>query len=352
MQGQYDIVIVGAGPAGATFARLAGEGHRILLLDGADRGKPCGGLLSPDAQKALTRFNLTLPKEILVDPQIFAVRTIDLRTGRQRYYQRMYLNLDREKFDHWLVSLIPERVDVVRGRCTGVQREDGWFRLTYMDEQGVRRQVRAARLVGADGAASIVRRTFFPKVRIRRYTAIQQWFHAEDENPFYSCIFDPETSDCCSWSIHKDAYLIFGGAFAAKNSRRNFERQKEKLRTFGFNFGTPIRTEACVVLRPNSMRSFCCGGMGVFLIGEAAGLISPSSLEGISSAINSAVALAASLGEDLPDSHARYRRKTWKLRLKLFLKNMKCPFMYNPLLRKLVMASGLSSVDMYARGGK
>ena len=71
---QYDIAVIGAGPAGATFARLAAaSGASILLIDGQTEGraKPCGGLLAPDAQRVLAEFGLTLPKEILVDPQIF-----------------------------------------------------------------------------------------------------------------------------------------------------------------------------------------------------------------------------------------------------------------------------------------
>ena len=39
----FDFVVVGAGPAGATFARLAGREHSVLLLDGSTGGKPCGG---------------------------------------------------------------------------------------------------------------------------------------------------------------------------------------------------------------------------------------------------------------------------------------------------------------------
>lgn len=107
---QYDAAIIGAGPAGATFARRLAQQSpelKILLLDAQDEGhkKPCGGLLAPDAQKTLAHFDLVLPKSVLADPQIFAVETMDLRTRRVRYYQRYYLNMDRYAFDRWLVSL-------------------------------------------------------------------------------------------------------------------------------------------------------------------------------------------------------------------------------------------------------
>lgn len=343
---RFDIVVVGGGPAGATFARIAGEGRSILLLDGSGRPKPCGGLLSPDAQKALARFEITLPKEILVDPQIFAVKTIDLATRRERHYQRMYINLDREKFDRWLRAILPAGVRQVRGRCRSIQRQEGGFLVEYVTQEG-RQTAWAKQVVGADGAGSVVRSQCFGPLKTRRYVAIQQWFLAKDvaTRPFYSCIFDPETTDCCSWTIHKDEHLIYGGAFAPQNCRAQFERQKEKLRAYGFPFGEPVKTEACLVLRPTTPKSFCCGGDGVFLIGEAAGFISPSSLEGISSAINSAVALCESLGE--PDPHKAYARRTRGLRTKLLLKNIKCLGMYQPFFRRLVMASGITSIRLF-----
>ena len=50
----YDYAVIGAGPAGANFARLAdSERTRILIIHDDTRKKPCGGLLSPDAQKII-----------------------------------------------------------------------------------------------------------------------------------------------------------------------------------------------------------------------------------------------------------------------------------------------------------
>ena len=342
----YDIALIGLGPAGSTFARVLDSRIKVIAIDkkSAEGGfkKPCGGLLSANAQKALSAFQLTLPKDILVDPQIFSVKTIDVPHSLVRHYQRFYINLDRHKFDLWLSSMLGENVDRFTGRVTYIEKTDGYFAVTCKNGSE-ETTFYAKSLVGADGANSLVRRTFFRKARIRSYVAIQQWFEERHATPFYSCIFDPETSDCCSWSISKDNSFIYGGAFAAKDSKLNFERQKKKMERLGFVFGEPIKTETCMVLRPSLSTRFQTMANGAFLIGEAAGFISPSSLEGISYGITSAQLLARLFNEG---KEHRYHAKTFSIRLKIFIKVLKCPFMYHPLLRYLVMKSGITSIDV------
>ena len=372
----FDHIIIGLGPAGATAARLlrgsvAAIDRKSAPVNGElptpDRlGKPCGGLLAPDAQKALARFDLTLPCELLVSPQIFSVRTIDLDCGKTVYYQRFYLNLDRRRFDEWLISLIPPSVLLCRGcSCVDIERRDGLFAVTVTNRSGTgapeRKTLFARHIIGADGANSIVRRVFYPDFKARSYLSIQQWFRAQKPvfvpgeraaatsgAPFYSCIFDSENTDCYSWSISKDGYLIFGGAYPLDSARERFESQKRKLSGYGFELDEPVFTEACKVLRPASFRQFRTGDNGVFLVGEAAGFVSPSSLEGISSALESARLLAHTLNSGEGAGERRlsrlYARAVLPLRIKLSAKLLKCPFMYFPPLRRIVMASGLDSI--------
>ncbi len=347
----YDIIIVGTGPAGAVLASALDKRFSVLCIDKKKKNggfmKPCGGLLAPDAQKALAQLGLNLPKEVLVDPQIFSVRTIDMDNKLIKNYQRMYINLDRHKFDLWLMSEIPEGVSRAEGVVTAVTKTDKGYKVSW-DEGGETKTTECKYLIGADGAKSSVRRFIKPDFKCRSYMSVQQWFKDENPSPFYSCIFDSSITDCYSWTVSKDGYFIFGGAYPLKNSRELFEKQKESLKTLGMKLGEPVKTEACLVLRPMSADSFCCGKDNVFLIGEAAGFISPSSLEGISSAVISATALADVLNSGTDKPLKAYKSKVRSLKLKLLSKVLKCPFMYAPSLRKLVMKSGVMTIEVKA----
>jgi 2-polyprenyl-6-methoxyphenol hydroxylase-like FAD-dependent oxidoreductase len=200
----YDIIIAGGGPAGATLARLAGNRYKVLLLEkrtfAADMGfagqKSCGGLLDPDAQRMLAGFGLGIPKSVLVSPQLFAVRTIDIKSGIERYYQRHYINIDRNEFDKWLESILPGSVDVING-CLYKSYEEKDDHITVKFHHNGREYEEAARLlVGADGAFSRIRRQCFgesdaPKL----YISIQEWFRANDSKGFYGAIFDDDITD-------------------------------------------------------------------------------------------------------------------------------------------------------------
>ncbi len=351
----YDIIVVGAGPAGANLARLIGEKYKILLIDKRDlenenpknlTNKCCGGLLSPDAQKIIAKLNLGIPKDVLVDPQLFAVRTIDLTNNIERLYQRFYHNMDREKFDRWLVSLLPSGVDKkFNSLFKGVTETPEGYEVKYI-HNGQEITARTRIVVGADGAFSKVRRSISNDVNIpETYISIQEWFQCSCPMPYFTAIFDEEISDFYSWVIPKDNYLILGSALKPKdNTREKFNKLKTKLTQLGFNFDNKIKTEGAFIYRPKKPAHFYVGKDNIALIGEAAGAISPSSAEGISYALKSSLYLAESLEGGLDGFLERYKQKVKDIKLNLLMKNLKSPVMFNPFLRQLAMKSGLQSI--------
>jgi flavin-dependent dehydrogenase len=119
---------------------------------------------------------------------------------------------------------------------------------------------------------------------------------------------------------------------------------KKRLEPFGLRLGTPISREAGQLVRPIKSSSICLGSEQVFLLGEAAGLISPSSAEGISGALSSAFYLAKAFGAKGSILKA-YRRHLCWLRWQLWAKTLKSPAMFHPQLRKFVMLSSLTALE-------
>jgi flavin-dependent dehydrogenase len=114
----------------------------------------------------------------------------------------------------------------------------------------------------------------------------------------------------------------------------------ERLEVRGLRLGSPIKREAGQIFRPLRQSSFCFGDAQVILGGEASGLISPITAEGFSSAFISAVSIAEAFQKQGFDP-ALYRRLLRHWLWRFWRNRYKIPLMFNPVLRKYVLLSGL-----------
>jgi menaquinone-9 beta-reductase len=164
MSYDYDVIVAGCGPAGSVCGRvLAASGLRVLAVDKSEfpRDKLCGGLLTWKSMQLLKRLT-GLDEDGLIyagiidhvgHDYLIRYRCKALVNGRTEYpfhfvkrrvLDAFLLDRAREAGVTALLGLAVSDVDPLDGRVT---LDDG-------------SAFRAAILVGADGAGSVVRRSF------------------------------------------------------------------------------------------------------------------------------------------------------------------------------------------------
>jgi flavin-dependent dehydrogenase len=301
----YDTVVVGAGPAGIMAALGACARGPVLLVDSVSlpRDKSCGGMLHRLTQGHLARFG-DLPADIILEPEHVRFRYVDWDRGIRKATELRFVNVDRAGFDDWLISLLPDSVEVI-GLCPLAafsQRDDG-VTVTLRTSEGPV-DVACANLVGADGARSTVRRALGIGDALS-YVTLQDYVHLEgDIEPYFDCIYMRGIGDefAYAYVVPKGDVAIVGSVFYPKTKRPGDKQDLvlDILRRSMPQLGESLKREACVALYLRSPEDTVPGDGRVLLAGEAGGFMSPTSGEGISYATHSGIAAGDAIAASTP----------------------------------------------------
>ena len=302
----FDVIVVGSGPAGATAAiKCSRHGLNVLLVEKGPpyRHKPCGGVLPPVCGDLIEEtVGKRLPSSVMSVPDSLGLCYVPpsgrSNGGTLKNYR--LLNVNRDLFDQWLRSLAEgEGARIMYNTSLIEFKQSEPIRVVLINKKGDPIKAATRYLIGADGAFSRVSRRLYKSMSSTLHV-YQEHLRAEGdlEDCFYA-FFREAISPTYGYLIPKDSFYVVGLGASPHNSTNILGHVKRFKRwlvdEFAFSEISLMKKEAWSV----PFGSVRAGVGNTILVGDAAGLCNPLSGEGVRFAMASGEAAGDAVEEVL-----------------------------------------------------
>lgn len=319
----YDVIVIGAGPAGCTAAKtLSEKGYKTLLAEKFElpRNKSCSGILIEKTMKLVKLyFGENPPSFATCTPTQNRGMIFTNDKGKEFRFEQEGLNIRRSSFDCWLSAKAEESGAEIRDNTAVISCEEDENCVSVALRGKITYTEKAKYVIDCEGVIGTVKRKIL-KTSPQYITTFQTFNdgYIDLEPHYFYAYLQPELSEYDAWFNVKDNQLILGVAVKKPTEiKRYYQRFTDYMReNHRLVIKNEIKSEKWLMphIRPQCNIDYGIGR--ILFAGEIAGFLNPMG-EGISAGMESGYCAACAVSanfNNLNRIYAEYRQRTEALR--------------------------------------